>query len=123
MRLRYLYLDFLRYKFIVLFFLFIYIAYSVKCNKDQYLPEKSKRSRISLTSLQKREICVVKSEYPHLTLTDLTTRFECGISTVGDILKEKEHWLAIQDDSPDADVKKNKKTSSQMAKVRRSNEH
>ena len=29
--------------------------------------DKSKRSRTSLTSLQKREICVVKCEYPHLT--------------------------------------------------------
>src|SRR5581483_6424473 len=80
----------------------------IKRRKDQPLSDKSKRSRISLTSLQKREICVVKCEYPHLTLTDLATRFKCGISTVGDILKEKERWLAVQNDSPDANVKKNR---------------
>lgn len=60
---------------------------SIKRRKDRSLPGKSKRSRISLTSLQKREMCEVKCEYPRLTLADLATQFKCGISTVSDILK------------------------------------
>ena len=60
---------------------------SIKRRKDQSLPGKSKRSR---TSLQKREMCEVKCEYLRLTLADLSTQFKCGISTVSDILKEKE---------------------------------
>ena len=79
---------------------------SIKRRKDQSLSGKSKRSRICLTSLQKREMCEVKCEYPRLSLADLATQFKCGISTVSDILKEKERWMAIQDDSPDANIKK-----------------
>ena len=65
-----------------------------------------------------KTLCVIKCECSHLTLTDLATQFKCGISTVGDILKEKERWLAIQDNSPDANV-----NPPQMAKARRSNDH
>ena len=57
-------MAYLRYEFI-LFSLALFYKMVIKRRKDQPLYDKSKRSRTSLTSLQKREICVVKCEYSH----------------------------------------------------------
>jgi hypothetical protein len=66
----------------------------------------SLNKRKSLTASQKKEICLTKQTSPFLTNQELANTFNIGKSTVGDILKEKEKWLAIDDDSYDANKKK-----------------
>jgi hypothetical protein len=43
---------------------------------------------------------------PFPTNQELANTYDIGKSTVGDILKEKEKWLMIDDDSYDASEKK-----------------
>lgn len=66
----------------------------------------SSSKRKSLTALQKKEICLAKQTSPFPTNQELASTYDIGKSTVGDILKEKEKWLAIDDDSHDANKKK-----------------
>jgi len=62
--------------------------------------------RKSLTALQKKEICLTKQTSPFLTNKELANTYNIGKSTVGDILKEKEKWLAIDNESYDANKKR-----------------
>ena len=66
----------------------------------------SSNKRKSLTALQKKEICLAKQIAPFPTNQDLANTYDIGKSTVGDILREKEKWLTIDDDSSDANKKK-----------------
>jgi hypothetical protein len=66
----------------------------------------SSNKRKSLTALQKKEICLAKQIAPFPTNQDLANAYDIGKSTVGDILREKEKWLTIDDDSSDANKKK-----------------
>src|SRR6185295_12131618 len=66
----------------------------------------SLNKRKSLTALVKREICLVKQTTPIPTNKELATTFDISTSTVSDILKEKDRWLAIDPESSDANEKK-----------------
>ena len=59
----------------------------------------SLNKRKSLTALQKKEICLAKQTAPFSTYIELENTYDIGKSIVGDILREKEKWLAIDDDS------------------------
>jgi len=65
----------------------------------------SKRRRVEITASVKKEIAREKERNPSLTQTDLQrlaeSKFEIkiGRSTIGDILREKQKWLACDDGS------------------------
>ena len=66
----------------------------------------SLNKRKSLTALQKKEFCLTKQTSPFLTNKELSITYDIGKTTVGDILGEKEKWLAIDNESYDANKKK-----------------
>ncbi|MDW3631436.1 MAG: hypothetical protein QOK71_08365 [Nitrososphaeraceae archaeon] len=66
----------------------------------------SLNKRKSLTALVKREICLAKQTTPIPTNKELATTFDISTSTISDILKEKDRWLAIDPESSDANKKK-----------------
>ena len=55
------------------------------------------RKRVILTAAQKRELCEIKEKNPNLSNVDLAQQYRIGKSTVTDILKGKERWLAISE--------------------------
>src|SRR5438045_7807675 len=57
----------------------------------------STRKRTILSAAQKCEICKTKEREPNLSNTSLAQRYSIEKSTVTDILKEKERWLAISE--------------------------
>ena len=67
----------------------------------------SKRRRVEVSTSAKRDICQYKEDHPKATIADIRQHvmksmcLDIGKSTVGDILKAKEKWLNISDDSPD----------------------
>lgn len=64
----------------------------------------SKRRRAQLTPYQKMKICVYKRDHPSASQADITSYFAqhydltIGRSTISDILKEKEKWLAHEEE-------------------------
>ena len=44
----------------------------------------------------------MKIQQPWLTNSEIGNQFKCGSSTVGDIIREKDIWLAIDEDSSQA---------------------
>ncbi|CAG8634933.1 12733_t:CDS:2, partial [Cetraspora pellucida] len=48
-----------------------------------------------LSAAQKHKICQVKEINPNIKNVDLATNYQVGKSTIMDILKEKDRWLAI----------------------------
>jgi hypothetical protein len=66
----------------------------------------SLNKRTSLTALQKKELCLAKQTAPYPTNVDLSNTFNIGKSTVSEILKDKKKWLEIDDDSHEANKKK-----------------
>ncbi|XP_046571685.1 jerky protein homolog, partial [Haliotis rubra] len=67
--------------------------------------QPSKRKRNETTAFEKREIARYKEEHPKASLDFLSKHFgelfghSVGKSTIGDILKSKEKWLTIPEDS------------------------
>ena len=59
----------------------------------------SKRSRTILTLAQKKELCQKKENNPHLKHIEIANEYGIGESTVSEILKAKDRWLAFEDDS------------------------
>nr|CAG8459407.1 1231_t:CDS:2 [Entrophospora candida] len=69
---------------------------------------KKGRKLITLTNIQKKELCEYKIANPNQTYEGIGKKFGIGKSTVGDILNEKEKWLAIAENSTDANKKRNR---------------
>jgi len=69
---------------------------------------KKGRKLITLTNIQKKELCEYKITNPNQTYEEIGKKFGIGKSTVGDIIKEKEKWLAIAENSMDANKKRNR---------------
>ena len=61
-----------------------------------------KKAKTSLTALQKKKICQIKNQQPWLINSEIANKFNCGSSTVGDIIREKDIWLAINEDDSQA---------------------
>jgi hypothetical protein len=55
------------------------------------------RKRVSLSAAQKRELCETKEKNPDFSNVELAVQYNVGKSTITDILKEKERWLAISE--------------------------
>ena len=66
----------------------------------------SKRPRTELTSIIKRALCLFKEQNPKAThektAAAIGSRFnlKIGRSTVGDILRQKNHWLSLDKSLP-----------------------
>lgn len=74
------------------------------------LNETSRRRR-SLTIAQKKEICLKKISTPSLKQKELANEYDVSEGMISDILKEKDRWLAIDTDSYQAGLKREKKIS------------
>ena len=61
-----------------------------------------KKKRCQLTALQKKEICLRKKQKPTPKNLELAVEFNCGESTISDILKQSDKWLAVVSGSQDA---------------------
>src|SRR5207302_640540 len=58
-----------------------------------------------LTAIRKKELCEYKNANPHKSHENIAELFEISKSTVGDILKNKDKWLAVTENSADANKK------------------
>ena len=73
------------------------------------MPKETLRKRRSLTAAQKKEICLKKIFTPSLKQKDLAKEYNVSEGMVSDILKEKDRWVAIDNDSYQANLKREKK--------------
>src|SRR6266498_3089200 len=71
-------------------------------------PETSKK-RKSLTAAQKKEVCLKKLASPFLKNRDLAKEFDVSEGMICDTLKAKERWLAVDLNSHQAGLKREKK--------------
>ena len=89
------------------FFHFFYFASLSKMPKTN--PISSTRKRKSLTAAQKKEICIKKTSTPLLKQKELANEYDVSEGMISDILKEKDRWLAIDIDSFQAGLRREKK--------------
>jgi len=72
------------------------------------MPKETPRKRKSLTAAQKKEICSKKISTPSLKQKKLA-KDDVNERMISDILKEKDRWLTIDNDSYQASLKREKK--------------
>ena len=72
-------------------------------------PNETPRRRKSLTAAQKKEICLKKMSTPFLKQKELANEYDVSEGMISDILREKDRWLAIDNDSHQAGLKREKK--------------
>ena len=72
-------------------------------------PSGAPRTRKSLTATQKKEICLKKMSTPFLKQKELANEYNVSEGMISDILREKDRWLAIDKDSYQASLKREKK--------------
>ena len=82
---------------------------SNETTKKQDEPLKKKRN--SLTAAQKKEVCLKKLASPFLKNKDLAKEYVVSEGMISDTLKAKERWLAIDTESYQAGLKREKKVS------------
>jgi hypothetical protein len=70
----------------------------------------SKRGRKlkTLTAIKKKELCEYKLVNPYKSHEEIAELFEISKSTVGDILKNRDKWLAVTENSTDANKKRDR---------------
>jgi len=73
-----------------------------------------KNKRKSLTAAQKKEICSKKKSSPFLKNKDLANEYGVSDGMISDILKAKDRWLAIDLNSHQAILRREKKFSFQL---------
>jgi hypothetical protein len=73
------------------------------------MPKETLRKHKSLIAAQKKEICLKKETTPYLKQKDLAKEYDVSEGIVSDILKEKDRWLAIDNDLHQANLKRKKK--------------
>ena len=73
------------------------------------MPKETLRKHRSLTAAQKKEICLKKISTSSLKQKDLAKEYNVSEGMVSDILKEKDRWVAIDNDSYQANLKREKK--------------
>lgn len=67
------------------------------------------RKRKSLTAAQKKEICLKKISTPTLKQKELAIEYDVSEGMISDILKTKDRWLAIDPNSYQAGLRREKK--------------
>ena len=79
-------------------------------NKPKNLTScETPRKRKSLTAAQKKDICLKKQSMPSLKNKDLAKKYDVSEGMISDILKAKDRWLAIDSDSYQAGLRREKK--------------
>jgi len=78
-----------------------------KVNKKQN--NEDPRKRKSLTAAQKKEICLKKISTPSLKQKELAIEYDVSEGMISDILKTKDRWLAIDLNSYQAGLRREKK--------------
>jgi hypothetical protein len=73
------------------------------------MPKETPRKRKLLTVAQKKDICLKKISTPSLKQKDIAKEYDVSEGMVSDILKEKDRWIAIDNDSYQANLKREKK--------------
>ncbi len=73
------------------------------------MPKETPRKRKSLTAAQKKDICLKKISTPSLKQKDIAKEYDVSEGMVSDILKKKDRWIAIDNDSYQANLKREKK--------------
>ena len=71
--------------------------------------KETPRKRKSLTAAQKKEICLKKISTPSLKQKELAVEYDVSEGMISDILKEKDRWFAIDSDSYQAGLRREKK--------------
>lgn len=74
-------------------------------------PNEASRKRKSLTAAQKREICLKKTTTPFIKQKELAIQYDVSEGMISDILKEKDRWLAIDINSLQAGLRREKKVA------------
>jgi DNA-binding Lrp family transcriptional regulator len=69
---------------------------------------KKGRKLVTLTNIQKKELCEYKINNPTKTYEEIGKKFGIGKSTVGDIIREREKWLLITESSTDVNKKRDR---------------
>ena len=85
---------------------FFFIMPPVNSKKQ---PNEASRRRKSLTAAQKREICLKKTTTPFIKQKELAIQYDVSEGMISDILKEKDRWLAIDINSLQAGLRREKK--------------
>src|SRR2546429_5605876 len=75
------------------------------------MPKETPREHKSLTATQKKDVCLKKISTPSLKQKDIAKEYDVSEGMVSDILKEKDRWIAIDNDSYQANLKREKKFS------------
>ena len=87
---------------------FFFIMPPVNSKKQ---PNEASRKRKSLTAAQKREICLKKTTTPFIKQKELAIQYDVSEGMISDILKEKDRWLAIDINSLQAGLRREKKVA------------
>ena len=74
-------------------------------------PNEVSRKRKSLTAAQKKEICLKKAITPYIKQKELATQYDVSEGMISDILKERNRWLAIDLNSLQAGLRREKKVA------------
>src|SRR5215213_10018766 len=80
-----------------------------KVNSKKQNNNETPKKRKSLTAAQKKEICLKKISHPFLKQKELANEYDVSEGMISDILKEKDWWLVIDNNSYQAGLKCEKK--------------
>ena len=94
-------MDFL---YCIYYYFYLFLSFNIN-----NIPKETLRKRKSLTAAQKKKICLKKISTPSLKQKDIAKEYDVSEGMVSDILKEKDRWLVIDNDSYQASLKHEKK--------------
>lgn len=80
-----------------------------KIKKRKENSDTNIKKRVSLTGVQKKELCEKKRNNPNLKGVNLAKEYGISEQSVSDILKRSEHWLGLDDASTLIQVKRQRK--------------
>ena len=96
------------------YFVFYFTFFYFKMPKTKSIPTskeqlKTSKKRKSLTAAQKKEVCLKKLGSPFLKNKDLSEEYGVSEGMICDTLKARERWLAVDLNSRQAGLKREKK--------------
>jgi len=104
--------------FILAFWRFVYFLFFFKMPKVKPINLSKKqlfneapvpKKRKSLTAAQKKEVCLKKNSLPSLKNKDLAKEYDVSEGMICDILKAKDRWLAVDLNSYQANLRRERK--------------
>ena len=104
--------------FILAFWHFVYFLFFFKMLKVKLINLSKKqlsneapvfKKHKFLTAAQKKEVCLKKNSLPSLKNKDLAKEYDVSEGMICDILKTKDHWLAVNLNSYQASLRQERK--------------